>query len=93
VSPDGLREIDVTEAAPQKVFELLALALDCAITVDPAVKKAVTLRVFNTEVGSLARAESLEKDGWWREPLTLRDWGPPSLSGVRTEAIDERNPT
>jgi type II secretory pathway component GspD/PulD (secretin) len=37
--------IDVTEAAPQKVFESLARSLGCTITVDPAVKKAVTLRV------------------------------------------------
>ncbi len=39
--------IDVTEAAPQKVFELLACSLDCTITVDAAVKKAVTLRVVD----------------------------------------------
>ena len=39
--------IDVTEAAPQKVFELLARSLECDITVDPAVKKAVTLRVVD----------------------------------------------
>jgi len=39
--------IDVTEAAPRKVFELLARELDCTITVDPAVKKPVTLRVVD----------------------------------------------
>ncbi|HSB13623.1 MAG TPA: hypothetical protein VLE22_04140 [Bryobacteraceae bacterium] len=39
--------IDVTEVAPQKVFELLARSLDCTITVDPAVKKPLTLRVVD----------------------------------------------
>ncbi len=39
--------IDVTEAAPRQVFELLARSLDCTITVDAAVKKAVTLRVVD----------------------------------------------
>ena len=37
--------IDVTDVAPQKVFELLARELDCKITVDRAVKKPLTLRV------------------------------------------------
>ena len=39
--------IDVTDVAPQKVFELLALALDCTITVDPALKKPLTLQVVD----------------------------------------------
>jgi hypothetical protein len=39
--------IDVTELAPQKVFELLARSLDCTITVDPAVKKPLTLRAVD----------------------------------------------
>lgn len=42
--------IDVTGVAPQKVFELLARELDCTITVDPAVKKPVTLRVVDMPV-------------------------------------------
>ena len=39
--------IDVTDVAPQKVFELLARELDCKITVDRAVKKPLTLRVVD----------------------------------------------
>jgi len=39
--------IDVTGAAPQKVFELLAHELDCEITVDRAVKKPLTLRLVD----------------------------------------------
>ena len=39
--------IDVTEVAPQKVFELLARELDCKITVDRAVKKPLTLRLVD----------------------------------------------
>lgn len=39
--------IDVTEASPQKVFELLAHELDCRITVDRAVKKPLTLRLVD----------------------------------------------
>jgi hypothetical protein len=42
--------IDVTQVAPQEVFELLARALDCTITVDPAVKKPLTLRVVDMPV-------------------------------------------
>ena len=37
--------IDVTDATPQKVFELLARELDCEITVDRSLKKPLTLRV------------------------------------------------
>lgn len=39
--------IDVTQVAPQEVFESLARTLDCTITVDPAVKKPLTLRVVD----------------------------------------------
>jgi hypothetical protein len=39
--------IDVTDVAPQKVFELLARELDCKITVDRAVKKLLTLRLVD----------------------------------------------
>lgn len=39
--------IDVSEATPQKVFELLAHELDCKITVDRAVKKQLTLRLVD----------------------------------------------
>ena len=39
--------IDVTDVAPQKVFELLARELDCKITVDRAVKKPLTLRLVD----------------------------------------------
>jgi len=42
--------IDVTKVAPQKVFELLAHELNCTITVNPAVKKPLTLRVVDTPV-------------------------------------------
>jgi hypothetical protein len=37
--------VEVTLVAPQEVFELLARELDCTITVDPAVRKPLTLRV------------------------------------------------
>ena len=42
--------IDVTQVAPREVFELLARTLDCTITVDPAVKKPLTLRVVDMPV-------------------------------------------
>jgi hypothetical protein len=42
--------IDVTEVAPQHVFDLLAKALNCKFTVDPAVNRPLTLRVVDTPV-------------------------------------------
>ncbi len=36
--------INVTQVAPSEVFDLLARELDCTITVDPAVKKPLTLK-------------------------------------------------
>ena len=45
--------IDVTGAAPQKVFELLARELDCEITVDRAVKKPLTLRLVDRSASDI----------------------------------------
>ena len=42
--------INVTQVAPREVFELLARELGCTITVDPAVKKPLTLQVVDTPV-------------------------------------------
>ncbi len=42
--------INVTQAAPREVFELLARELGCTITVDPGVKKPLTLQVVDMPV-------------------------------------------
>lgn len=70
--------IDVTEVAPQQVFDLLAKALNCTFTVDPAVRKPLTLRVVDTPVveilSMICRSIECEYrfDGkdYWIKPLS-----------------------
>jgi len=70
--------IDVTAVAPQQVFELLAKALNCRFTVDPAVNRPLTLRVVDTPVveilSMICRSIECEYrfDGkdYWIKPLS-----------------------
>lgn len=58
--------IEVTGAAPQRVFEMLARELECRITVDRAVQKPLTLRLVDRPASDIivAICQSIECE--WR---------------------------
>jgi hypothetical protein len=92
--------IDVTEATPQKVFELLAHELDCKITVDRAVKKPLTLRLVDKPASDIivTICQSIECE--WRfdgknlfiKPLSASRRRQAALTSEHSKKLESRLP-